>query len=122
MFSLPASNGKLEQVFSQLNVIKTYKRTSLTNESLDDLLFLTTEYLPFSEFCPDSAIDLWWRDKVRRPNQSKGKVYKKCALSLPTESGDSSSVEPETDGNEYSDAQIDLLTEWDDWIDTSDVS
>ena len=32
LLSLPASNGKLEHVFSQLNVIKTNKRTSLSNE------------------------------------------------------------------------------------------
>ena len=101
LFSLPASNGKLEWVFSQLNVIKTNKRTSLTNESLDDL-FLTTEKLPLSEFSPDSAIDFWWRDKVRRPNQRKRrKVYKKHARNLSTESGDSTSTEPETESERF---------------------
>ena len=40
LLSLPASSGKLERVFSQLNVIQTKKRTSLSNESLDDLLLL----------------------------------------------------------------------------------
>ena len=42
LFSLPASNGKLERIFSQMNVIKTnksLKRSLLSNESLDDLLF-----------------------------------------------------------------------------------
>ena len=43
LFSLPASNGKVEWIFSQLNVIKTNKRTSPTNQFLDDLLFVTTE-------------------------------------------------------------------------------
>lgn len=119
LFSLPASNGKLERVFSQLNVIKTNKRTSLTNESLDDLLLLTTENLPLSEFSPDSAIDLWWRDKVRRPNQRKRKVYKKHSHNLTTESGDSTSTEPGTESENDSDSQTDLLTEWDEWISTS---
>lgn len=43
LFSLPASNGKLEWVFSQLIVIKINKRTSVINESFDNLLFLTEE-------------------------------------------------------------------------------
>ena len=59
LFSLPASNGKLERVFSQMNVIKTNKRSSLTDESLDDLLLLTTDGAPLKDFCSDAAIDLW---------------------------------------------------------------
>lgn len=43
-------------------------------------------------------------------------MYKKRTTSLPTEFGDSSSAEPETDSDEDSGAQTDLLTEWDDWI------
>lgn len=41
LFSLPASNGKLERVFSTLATIKVDKRSRLNNESLDDLLLLT---------------------------------------------------------------------------------
>ena len=78
LFSLPASNGKLECAFSQMNVIKTNKRSSLTNKSLDDLLLLATDGAPLKEFCPDAAIDLWWTDKLCRPNQRKRKKYKKC--------------------------------------------
>ena len=33
LFSLPASNGKLERVFSTVNVIKVDKRARLSNES-----------------------------------------------------------------------------------------
>ena len=40
LFSLPASNGKLERVFSTLGTIKVDRRSLLTNESLDDLLLL----------------------------------------------------------------------------------
>ena len=39
LFSLPASNAKLERVFSQLSVIKTDKRTLLSNDTLDDLFY-----------------------------------------------------------------------------------
>ena len=38
LFFLLASNGVVERVFSQVNEIKTKKRCSLSNESLDDLL------------------------------------------------------------------------------------
>ena len=107
LLSLPATNGKLERVFSQLNVIKTNKRTSLSNESLDDLLLLTTDSVPLREFCPDEAIDLWWRDKVRRPNQSKRKPYKERIRNLPTHESTVSSSESETEpgSKEDSDAQ-----------------
>ena len=45
LYSLPESNRKLERVFSQMNVIKTNKRSLLFNESLDDLLLLAIEGL-----------------------------------------------------------------------------
>ena len=77
LFSLPASNGVVETVFSQVNVIKTKKRCSLSNESLDDLLTITSAHVPLTDFCPDDAIDLWWKEKVRRPNQKARRPYKK---------------------------------------------
>lgn len=82
LFSLPTSNGKLERVFSQLNVIKTEKRTLLSNESLDDLL-------------PDSAIDIWWKEKVRQPNQRGRKNYKKHRSDV--EDGSESEVNEDSD-------------------------
>lgn len=38
LFSLPASNGNLERVFSTLHLIKDKKRSRLTNEALDGLV------------------------------------------------------------------------------------
>lgn len=40
LFSLPSSNGKVKCIFSQVDVIKTEKRTRLCNEALDDLLMI----------------------------------------------------------------------------------
>ena len=68
LFSLPVSNGTLERVFSQVNVIKSTKRTQLSNQTLDDLLIVSTAGAPLEEFNPDHAIDLWWKHKLRRPN------------------------------------------------------
>lgn len=42
-FSLPASNGKLEQVFSLLGTIKVEKHSQLSNKGLDDLLLLNSD-------------------------------------------------------------------------------
>ena len=107
LFSLPASIGKLERVFSQLNVLKTNKRTSLSNESLDHLLLLTTDGIPLKHFCTDGSIDLWWRGKLRRPRQEKRKQYRKRRL--PTT--DSSSVSSQSDSEADSDVETDLLGE-----------
>ena len=118
LLSLPASNGKLEQVFSQLNVIKTNKRTSLTNESLDDLLLLSSDCVPLKDFNPDNAIDLWWKDRVRRPHQSSRRVYTKRALSsnLPDGEGTGSSSQTESEENSDDNTDGDLLGDWDDWM------
>ena len=76
LFSLPASNGKLERVFSLLGVIKVNKRSLLSNEMLNDLLLLNSEKIPLDKFDPNPAIDLWWSAKARRPSQKSRKLYK----------------------------------------------
>ena len=77
LFSLSSSNGTVERAFYQMNVIKTKKRSLLSNEALDDLLTLASAKVPLKDFCPDDAIDLWRKDKLRRPNQKQRKPYKK---------------------------------------------
>ena len=73
LFSLPASNGKLERVFSTLGTIKVDKRSCLKNQSLDDLLLLKSDKIPLASFIPDQSIDLWWSAKARRPSQKERK-------------------------------------------------
>lgn len=77
LFSLPSSNGKLERVFSQL---KTKKRTLLSNDSLDDLLLLLSDQTPLQEFCPDAAIDLWWRSKGGLTNDQEKYIKNTLAV------------------------------------------
>ena len=43
LFSLPVSNGKVERAFSQVNLLKSSKRTTLGKETLNDLLVLNTD-------------------------------------------------------------------------------
>ena len=146
LFSLPSSTGIVERVFSQMKVIKTKKRSLLSNESLDDLLAITSELVPLNKFSPDDAIDLWWKEKVRRQNQKPRKKYKqtKRTKSTPTASTSnaaststaasslnaetscteilSSDSELEVQSNSGSDSEVDsnhsinLLDEWDDWM------
>ena len=53
---------------------------------------------------------LWWSDKVRRPNQRPRKDYAaRCSSST-------NDISPDDSGEE-SDAGTELLQEWDDWID-----
>ena len=96
LFSLPASNGKEERTFSQLKVIKSDKRTSINNDTLDDLLTIVTSDCSTKDFNPDKAIDLW-QSKTRRPSQ-KGRH---CTTTQNTTSDYNS--DPETD----------MLEEWD---------
>ena len=61
LFSLPASNGIVERVFSWLKIIKSDKRTSLANDTLNDLLTVSMMNCSLKDFDPDKATDLWWR-------------------------------------------------------------
>ena len=112
LFSLPVSNGKLERTFSQLNLIKCSKRTSLSRDTLNDLLVLNADKIPLQEFTPEAAIDLWWDAKTRKPSHAPRKQYKKRtsrgeALETPTS---------DTDSNEEEEEDKLLLNDWDEWM------
>ena len=130
LFSLPASNGTVERVFSQLNCIKTKKRAALSSNSLDDLLTISVRKRKVSDFSPDRAVQLWWHTKQRRPNQSVRKQYRprnssrKLALgpstSTVTESASSSDNVDSIDGDSVEEQS--LLDDWDDWMRESNES
>ena len=67
----------MERIFSQVDVIKTEKRTRLCNEAIDDLLMITANNVPLKDFNPESAITLWSKEKIRRPNQKERRKYKR---------------------------------------------
>ena len=58
-------------------MIKTEKRTRLSNEALDDLLMITSNNVPLKDFNPEAAITLWSNEKIRRPNQKERRIYKR---------------------------------------------
>lgn len=112
LFSLPASNGKVERVFSQLNLIKSDRRVQLSNKTLNDLLTISTSSESMEDFNPDPAIDLWWKDKVRRPNQKQRKPYRKRQRQITSSQSSSSD----------SDDPTPLLDTWDEWMNSSTES
>ena len=109
LFSLPVSNGKLERVFSTMKNIKVEKRSSMSNELLDDLLVINVEKVNVEDFRADHSIELWWKAKTRRPNQQPRKEYRKKQREI--QNTDSSS---DTDSNS---SGSDILEDWDNWMD-----
>ena len=77
-FSLPFSNGRVEQIFSSLKFLKTNRRTNMQNNTLNDLLEIYSEGSALSSFSPDQAIELWWSDcsTRRRVNQQPRNEYR----------------------------------------------
>ena len=111
-FSVPFSNGRVEQIFSSLKVVKTNCRINLKSDTLNDLLEIYVEGPPLSSFCPDAAIELWWHDSTttRRVNQQPRKDY-----------------QPRNPGSQIGTQELDLeeeeglpLNMWDNWFDDSD--
>ena len=123
LFSLPVSNGKVEQVFSQVNVIKFNQRTQPSNEALDDFLIVTTAGDPLDKFNPDHTITRWWKHKVCQPNQKQIAPYKKRQVTTHTggstsaEAHDSIESEHSSDTESNSDPESEsILQNQDSWI------
>ena len=66
LFCFPIANGTLERVFSQLKQIKDDARCSLNESTLDNLLRISVEAPPLSDWCAKGALDLWFKEKSRR--------------------------------------------------------
>ena len=72
-FSLPFSNGCIERMFSALKLVKTDRRTQISHQTLIDILEIRLEGPPLKDFTPDKAVEAWWNESARRPNQSARK-------------------------------------------------
>ena len=70
LFSLPFTTSAVERAFSKLKIIKTDRRCSLHTSTLDDLMEINIEGPTFENFSSSASVDLWWADRIRRPNQS----------------------------------------------------
>ena len=63
LFCIPMTNGHVECIFSTLNNIKSEKRSSLSEDHLDDLLRITVDGPPLKEWDSHRAARLWWKAK-----------------------------------------------------------
>lgn len=123
LFSLPFSTGKVERLFSSLKVIKNERRTRLSVSTLNDLMEVKTEGPSLTNFSPDAALDLWWKDcsTTRRVQQKPRKQYKKRNMGKGTETqfvdddDDDTGNDIDNEAEEYQDELT--LEVWDDWFD-----
>ena len=109
-FSLPFSNGRVEQIFSSLKLLKTTNRTSLGASTLDDLLEIFVEGPPLDCFSADQAVELWWHDccTTRRVNQGPRKPYR-------PRKGKEDIPGPSTVPKQESEVRL-VLDDWDEWF------
>jgi len=111
------SNGKLERAFSQANLLKSTKRTTLGNDTLNDLLIKNADKVLLQDFSPEAAIELWWGDKNQRPTSGSRKQYKKRTPHGQTPATRSSKTDTENSDEEDGE-EVDklLLDDWDEWM------
>ena len=70
LFSLAFTTSAVENAFSKLKLIKTDRRCSLQTSTLDDLLEINLEGPTLKKNSSAYAVDLWWSECMRRPNQT----------------------------------------------------
>ena len=97
IFTLPVSNGHLEKVFSQVKLIKTNNRTSLHENTLDQLIRINVEGPPLVDWDPKVSVSLWLQDKRRRLNRSD-------------------KTQPEPSDKNQEKEPLFSLEGWDDWL------
>ena len=66
LFCLPMANGHVEWLFSSLKLIKTDRRSCLSEDHLDHLVRIKVDGPPLAEWDASAAVQLWWRDKTCR--------------------------------------------------------
>ena len=131
LFSLPISNGRVESIFSSMNVIKTERRASMHTDTLSDLLEIHTEGTSLAEFLSDNAIQIWWTNcsTSRRVNQAPRKAYRARkprrkpgsveVESVPSTASISTDADVSSEGSgDESDGttQTIALADWDNWF------
>ena len=103
LFCLPLSNSHLERVFSQLKLIKTDHRTSLSENRLDQLVKINVEGSPLEKWDASSAIELWYKEKSRRLTASSRTT---------STTGHTSEDQPKDKDDSHSFS----LDEWKEWV------
>ena len=74
-FCVPCSNDSLERFFSQMKIVKTCWRNSLSESNLTSLVRIKVSGPNEKHFA--KAVNTWYHDKDRRINQKPQKKYRK---------------------------------------------
>lgn len=75
----PFTNAKVERMFSRMKRVKTDWRNKLRRDRLKSLLRVSEEGVSIDDYNPDSAIEQWYQEKVRRISSAKSHCYpEKC--------------------------------------------
>ena len=65
LFCIPMSNGTVERVFSTVKLIKSDRRSRLSEDTLDHLVRIAVDGPPLAQWDATDAVHLWWRGKQR---------------------------------------------------------
>ena len=76
ILSMPATSMACERGFSHLKLIKSDRRTLMSEKTLSNSLMIKLEGPTIQEFNPDRAIELWFNKCERRPGTSGTKENK----------------------------------------------
>ena len=98
-----------------INVIKGTRRSSLSNNTVKDLITINSDCLPLHSSNADRSIELWWKAKTRRVNQQPHQPYKK-RRSTRNQSCSSSSVLTDEEESESEADKSTLLEDWANWL------
>ena len=83
LFCLPVSNATVERFFGSFKRVKTGRRSTLSQQTTEDILMIMTEGPPLEDYDATQAVHLWHSTKSRRLNQKSRKSYKKRTSTKP---------------------------------------
>ena len=106
-----AANGQVKRF---LKLIKTNRRTSLKEDTLDYLLRINAEGPSLSEWDSSRAVELWLSDKTRRVNRRDSHAQ-------PTTSASTRVQAEEEESSSDSENPTFSLDNWEEWISLSEI-
>ena len=102
LFCLPMSNGRIKRLFSQLKLIKSDRHSCICEDRIDQLMRISVEGPPLSQWDSTGAVDLWWKDKIRRVPKND---YHKTSTS-----------ESKSTNHQELDSDNVTIEDWDTWL------
>jgi hypothetical protein len=107
LLTIPASSSEVERGFSQLKLIKTDMRSSLSESGLNDSMTIKLHSMPIGKYDPTEAIQLWNSSGVRARRPQLKDDGSKTTSTVTSEPFEPEESEVETD----SDIEFDEPTE-----------